>query len=180
MVNAFVPKKILIVEDSILNAQITADILNKYGYKTEIARSGEDAVEKARGSQCPDLILMDIELGKGMDGIEAARIIQSIRNIPIVFLTANASKKILEKISSVTAYGYVIKSTDKYALLSALEMAIARWQTEKELELYRSIVENSMNEIYIFHPDTLKFIAVNRGARENLGYTVEDERNDTP
>lgn len=178
--NAFAPKKILIVEDSILNAQITADILNKYGYETEIARTGEEAVEKARGSRCPDLILMDIELGKGMDGIEAARIIQSIRNIPIVFLTANASKEILDKISSVTAYGYVIKSTDRYALLSALEMAAARWQTEKELELYRSIVENSLNEIYIFHPESLKFIAVNRGARENLGYTVEELSGMTP
>jgi len=175
-----VPKKVLIVEDSILNAQITADILNKYGYRTEIARTGEDAVGKARSGQCPDLMLMDIELGKGMDGIEAARMIQSIRDIPIVFLTANASKKILEKISSVTAYGYVIKSTDKYALLSALEMAIARWQTEKELELYRSIVENSLNEIYIFHPDTLKFIAVNRGARENLGYTIDELSEMTP
>jgi diguanylate cyclase (GGDEF)-like protein/PAS domain S-box-containing protein len=179
-VDAFVPKKILIVEDSILNAQITADILNKYGYKTEIARTGEEAAEKARSGQCPDLILMDIELGKGMDGIEAARIIQSIRDIPIVFLTANANKEILEKIRSVTAYGYVIKSTDKYALLSALEMAIARWQTEKELELYRSIVENSLNEIYIFHPESLKFIAVNRGARENLGYTVEELSGMTP
>lgn len=178
--NAFVPKKILIVEDSILNAQITADILIKYGYKTEIARTGEDAVEKVRGGQCPDLVLMDIELGKGIDGIEAARTMQRIRDLPIVFLTANASKEILEKISSVTAYGYVIKSTDKYALLSAVEMAIARWQTEKELQLYRCIVENSLSEIYIFHAETLRFIAVNRLASENLGYTMDELSQMTP
>ncbi len=55
--NASIPKKILIVEDSRLNTQITADILNKYGYKTEMVRTGEEAVEKARSSQGTDLIL---------------------------------------------------------------------------------------------------------------------------
>ncbi len=83
--NASLPKKILIVEDSRLNAQITADILSKYGYKTEMVRTGEEAVEKARSSQGPDLILMDIELEGKIDGIDAARIIQRFKDIPILF-----------------------------------------------------------------------------------------------
>lgn len=290
-------KKILIVEDSRLNARITSDILNKYGYDTEIVYTGEEAVQKACCGQCPDLILMDIELGRGIDGIEAAHMIQRLKDIPIVFLTANASKEIMEKINSVTAYGYVIKSTDKYALLSAVDMALKlheadsrvkqseelfrnmfethkaamlliepesgrivdanraacsfygypretllqmsidtisttqkfgetldenygscicvhrlasgeerlvvvyscpvryqkslliysiifditeRQRAENELKLYKHIVENSLNEIYIFHPETAKFIAVNRGARENLGYTEEELKNLTP
>ena len=37
----------------------------------------------------------------------------------------------------------------------------SRWQTERELKFYRYLFENSLNEIYIFHPETLKFIAVN-------------------
>lgn len=301
--NAFHDRKILIVEDSRLNAQITADILNKNGYKTDMARTGEEAVEKARGSWRPDLILMDIELGRGMDGIETARMIQNIGDIPVVFLTANASKEIMEKICSVTAYGYVIKNSDKYALLSAVEMALKlheantrvkqseelfrrmfethevvmlliepesgriveaneaacrfygypkekllqmgmdeinvtfgknvvqkyrevldkscspcvcihrlasgeerfvevysaainhgqralldlivfditeRIQTEEEIRFYRHLVENSLIEIYVFHPETFKFITVNRSARENLGYTLEELTEMTP
>ncbi|MFZ5592580.1 MAG: sensor domain-containing diguanylate cyclase [Bacillota bacterium] len=46
--------------------------------------------------------------------------------------------------------------------------------------MYRQIFEDSLNEIYIFHPETLNFIAVNRGARENLGYTIEELSTMTP
>ncbi|MDK2814917.1 MAG: hypothetical protein PWP18_830, partial [Thermoanaerobacter sp.] len=96
--NVALPKKILVVEDSKLNAQITADILDKYGYKAEIVTSGEEAVEKATNDlENPDLILMDIELKGTIDGIDAARIIQQHKDIPILFLTANASKEIMEK-----------------------------------------------------------------------------------
>ncbi|WP_461570122.1 PAS domain S-box protein [Thermincola ferriacetica] len=44
----------------------------------------------------------------------------------------------------------------------------------------RFLFENFLNEIYIFHPETLKFVAVNRGARENLGYTAEELSTMTP
>ena len=134
MLNELVSNKILIVEDSILNARITADTLNMYGYRTEVVRTGEEAVEQVYSGQRPDLVLMDIELGNGMSGIDAALKIHSRCNIPIIFLTANASKRITEQIKSVTAYGYVIKSTNPYVL-----------------ELYRCIVEESLNEIYVFH-----------------------------
>ncbi|AIS52307.1 response regulator receiver modulated diguanylate cyclase with PAS/PAC sensor [Thermoanaerobacter kivui] len=55
-----------------------------------------------------------------------------------------------------------------------------RWKAEKELKFYKHLFENSLNEIYIVHPQTLKFIAVNRGARENLGYTEEELKEMTP
>lgn len=42
------------------------------------------------------------------------------------------------------------------------------------------IIEDSMNEIYIFHSQTLKFEMVNRGARENLGYTMDEMQELTP
>lgn len=178
--NASPSKNILIVEDSLLNGQITADMLQAFGYETTIVRTGEEALEKISGSRRPDLVLMDIELGSGMNGIDTAKIINARYKIPIVFLTANASRKIMEQVRSVTAYGYVIKSTDPHALLSAVEMALARWQTENELQLYSCLVENALNEVYVFDSDTLKFITVNRIARENLGYTMEELCEMTP
>ena len=76
---------------------------------TEIALTGEEAVEKVSGGRCPDLILMYIELGKGMDGALAARTIQQFRDVPVVFLTAHTEKEIVEKIRTITGYGYVLK-----------------------------------------------------------------------
>ncbi|MCL4442388.1 MAG: response regulator, partial [Firmicutes bacterium] len=108
--------------------QITANILNKYGYMTEIALTGEEAVEKVSGGRCPDLILMDIELGKGMDGVLAARTIQQFRDVPVVFLTAHTEKEIVEKIRTITELGYVLKGAGEHVLVSTVEMALQLYE----------------------------------------------------
>jgi PAS domain S-box-containing protein len=46
--------------------------------------------------------------------------------------------------------------------------------------LLGSVLEESLNEIYLFDADTLRFLQVNRGARENLGYSMEELRSLTP
>lgn len=178
--NPFAGKKILIVDDSSLSARMTGDILKKHGYVTEIALTGEEAVEKVRSGWCPDLILMDIELGEGMDGAQAARTILQFRNVPVVFLTAHTAPEIVDKIRSVTGYGYVLKGAGEQVLLSTIEMALKLYEACSEMEVYRQIFENSLTEVYLFHPETLKFIAVNRGGRENLGYSMKELSEMTP
>ncbi|WP_307188797.1 response regulator [Caldicellulosiruptor owensensis] len=76
-------KKILIVEDSRLSAQITAEILDKYAYCVEIVTTGEEAIERLKSRNDIDLILMDIELGGKIDGIETTYLIQQFSDIPI-------------------------------------------------------------------------------------------------
>ncbi len=168
-------KEVLIVEDSKLNAQITADILNKYGYKTEIVLSGEKAIEKAMHSdKSPDLILMDIELSGTIDGIDAAKIIGQHKDIPILFLTANASKEITEKIKSVSAYGYILKGVDEYVLISQIEMAFnlyeAKMQIKNREELFHSMFENHDVAMMLIEPESGRIIDANKAACEFYGY----------
>ncbi|QGP92299.1 Response regulator receiver domain protein [Neomoorella glycerini] len=167
-------KKILIVEDSRLQAQIAADILSRHGYMTEIALTAKETLQKASGPGCPDLILMDIDLGEGMDGTALARRIQQVKDVPVVFLTAISTQEALEQVRSVTRYGYVLKGAPEHVLLSTVEMALKLHEALSLAQMYRRIVEDSLTEVYIFHPDTLKFLAVNRGASENLGYAEEE------
>ena len=173
-------KKILLVEDSRLTAMVVAEFLNKNGYETETAVTGEEAVQKACGSFPPDLILMDIELAGEMDGIDAARRIIKSRDIPVVFLTANTSGEIIDKIKEVKAYGFVLKGMDKAALLSTVEMALKLHEANTHARMFERLFENSLNELYIFYPKSLKFVAVNRAARKNLGYTIEELNTMTP
>ena len=173
-------KKILLVEDSRLTAMVVAEFLNKNGYETETAITGEEAVQKISGGFPPDLVLVDIELAGEMDGIDAARRIMKSRDIPVVFLTANTSGKIIDKIKEVKAYGFVLKDTDKAALLSTVEMALKLHEANTHARMFERLFENSLNELYIFHPKSLKFVAVNRAARKNLGYTIEELNTMTP
>jgi DNA-binding NarL/FixJ family response regulator len=59
-----------------------------------------------------DLILMDIDLGGGIDGAKAAEEILKDFYIPILFLSAHTEKEIVEKTEKITSYGYVVKSAD--------------------------------------------------------------------
>ncbi|MDS1029303.1 PAS domain S-box protein [Bacillota bacterium LX-D] len=167
-------KKILLAEDSRLTAKIVEDFLHKCGYEIETAITGEEAVQKISGGFPPDLVLMDIELAGVMDGIDAARRILKSRDIPVVFLTANTSGEIIDKIKEVKAYGFVLKGTDKAALLSTVEMALKLHEANTHARMFEWLFENALNELYIFHPKSLKFVAVNRAARKNLGYTIEE------
>lgn len=85
------PVKILVVEDEILIAEDLRFTLQRIGHSVVgIASSGVDAVQKADQLH-PDLVLMDVRLQGAMNGIEAARIIRSKADIPVIYVTAHAS-----------------------------------------------------------------------------------------
>ncbi len=55
-----------------------------------------------------------------------------------------------------------------------------RKKAEEQTTRFSRVLESSLNEIYIFDAETLHFVEVNRGARENLGYSLEELRGLTP
>ena len=63
--------------------------------------------------------------------------------------------------------------------LSTIEMVLVLHDANREADFYKRIIENSLNEIYIFHPKTLGIMMVNHGACENLGYTMQGLKNMT-
>ena len=80
-------KKVLIVDDETLIGMNTQMILEQHYYESVAVSSGEKALASIEEGTIPDLILMDIDLGKGkMDGTEAAKMILKEHDIPVVFL----------------------------------------------------------------------------------------------
>ncbi|MDZ7795324.1 MAG: response regulator [Spirochaetia bacterium] len=65
-------KKILLVEDEAIIAMTTAKMLKKHDFEVITAYQGEKAVYIVQEDPAISLILMDIDLGKGMDGTDAA------------------------------------------------------------------------------------------------------------
>ncbi len=82
--------RILVVEDDQIIQLDLRRHLKQLDYAVVgTASSGEEAIAKAAQLQ-PDLVLMDIRLKGAMDGIEAAHQIQSARNVPVIYLTAQS------------------------------------------------------------------------------------------
>src|SRR6056297_1805964 len=106
-------KTLLLVEDEILIAMQEQKDLEDFGYHVRSVYSGEEAVELFSGPEESDidLILMDIDLGSGILGTEAASLILKKKEIPIVFLSSRIEPDIVEKTEKVSSYGYVVKNS---------------------------------------------------------------------
>lgn len=147
--------KILIVEDESIVAKDIQMSLKKLGYNvTNIVASGDKAIKDIEENR-PDLVLMDIILKGDMDGIETATIIHREFQIPVVFLTANADDKTVDKAKMAESYGYIIKPFREKELQTTIEMALYKSekdnQLKKERDYYYAIVENKelKDSIYI-------------------------------
>ncbi len=84
-------KKILVVDDSENIMRLVGKILGFRGYEVIGARTGEEAIDMAQ-TELPDLILMDIRLPGGIDGLEATRRIKAmprLAHISVLAMTAS-------------------------------------------------------------------------------------------
>jgi CheY-like chemotaxis protein len=80
--------RVLIVEDELIVADDLEWQVSNIGYEvTGVAASGDEALT-AIGDSRPDIVLMDIQLQGRMNGIEAAKLIQSKTGAAIIFVTA--------------------------------------------------------------------------------------------
>jgi PAS domain S-box-containing protein len=125
-------ERILLVEDDAEIANITARTLCGLGYEfMGPAWSAEEAIRTARKRK-PSLVLMDIGLRGGMDGIEAARRIRHDQDIPIVFLTAAGDDQTLARAKMVQPFGYIVKPFEPTNLHMAIEIALTQHQAGRK------------------------------------------------
>ncbi|MEI7982115.1 MAG: ATP-binding protein, partial [Bacteroidota bacterium] len=117
--------KVLLVEDNKFNQFIAQAILEKWSAKTTLCENGEQAVEKLR-IESFDLILMDIQMPV-MDGITASSIIREELKLqtPILALTANVIKGIVERCEEAGMQGYISKPFDENELYAKIRSVVA-------------------------------------------------------
>lgn len=119
-------EQILIVEDQRAVAGALKMRLRGLGYDVSaIAKDGFEAIEKAAELK-PDLILMDIRLGEGMDGIETAQRIRARHDIPVIFISAHVDQKLLERARTTRPAGFINKPFTAKDLLTAIDLALHR------------------------------------------------------
>ncbi len=110
-------KKMLIVEDNVMNRTLLLAILKPEGYELLTAENGQIGVEMAIRER-PDLILMDVMLPV-MNGYEATRQIKghpATRHIPIIAITASAVPTERDRALDAGCDGYITKPVDTRAL----------------------------------------------------------------
>nr|WP_054858449.1 response regulator [Methanobacterium formicicum] len=122
---------ILVVEDEGISAIEIKECLESLGYQVpSIAKSGNEAIQEAFSIE-PDLILMDITLKGDMDGIDAATIIRSFMDIPLIYLTALDDVETFNRMSETQANAYLIKPIEEAELRNNIQLALKNYETRQ-------------------------------------------------
>ena len=118
-------KKVLLVEDNVMNREIAADILEDAGAVVDAIEDGEFALKavKEKGIDYYDIILMDIQMPV-MDGYEATKSIRALPNgdkVVIIALSANAFEDDIQKSLSMGMNAHLAKPIDSNTLIETMK-----------------------------------------------------------
>lgn len=177
-------KTILLVDDDSIFLKMQEILIKRNGYETITAFSGEQAVSIAREGRRIDLILMDIDLGRGMDGTEAAELIIKERDIPVLFLSSHSEPEIVEKTEKITSYGYVVKNSAETVLMASIKMAFKLYNAHRCLKERETVLLESKNLFlefmkylpgfaYIKDPER-NLLFVNENLADSFGIPAEE------
>lgn len=136
--------KLLIVEDEMIIANDMKLMLMSVGYDVcGIARSAEKAMTFLTEHR-PDLVLLDINLGKGMEGINLAKMIREKINMPLIFCTSYSDNRTVTEAKQVRPNGYLLKPFTKDDLYVAIEMALLNFTNNSEQPAEDIILQDSL------------------------------------
>jgi len=165
---------ILIVEDELIIAENLAMKLEQLKYNVSgIVSTGKAALEKVELHDL-DLILMDIAIKGDLDGIQTANKIKELHDVAVIFLTAYADEKTLERAASTGCYGYLLKPFKDRELHATIKMAIKKYDEQKVaaqslVEMNKLLGEYS-SEKNIIYEDSLTKLPNRLMLRELFSY----------
>jgi CheY-like chemotaxis protein len=116
---------ILVVDDEELNIQLLSCYFKGANYELIIARTGKEALDIMQKSH-PDLVLLDIQM-PGLNGIEVLRVaksIGSIKDIPIIMLTASCKTDYMTKSLELGATAFFTRPINFEILMDEISKAI--------------------------------------------------------
>jgi CheY-like chemotaxis protein len=123
-----VARRAFIVEDEAAIALELEDHLVSLGYVVAgVAMRGDRALELIPRARV-DVVVMDVNLGRGLSGIEVAERLRPLTDAAIVFLTAY-SEEVVDRMLAAGAAGYVLKPFRPEALRATLDRVLESRET---------------------------------------------------
>jgi PAS domain S-box-containing protein len=140
-------EQILVVEDENLVAMNISERLRRIGYTVPRAvGSGAEAIKHAAEIK-PDLVLMDIRLKDGIDGVEAAAHIRKNFDIPVIFLTAFSDTELVERAKLTEPYGYILKPFQAKELHTSIVMALFKHRSDSQARNNNKLLRKTLDRL---------------------------------
>ncbi len=170
-------KTILLVEDQALIALAQAATLRKYGFEVMNAYRGEEAIALCADHPEIDLVLMDVNLGPGIDGIQAAQAILARRDLPVIFLSSHTEAEVVEKTQGVTSYGYIVKSAGEAVMIATIRMAFrlfeARQREQTKDANLHAVLDAASDAVFLLSAE-MQVLELNTAAAQRFSKPREE------
>jgi DNA-binding response OmpR family regulator len=144
--------KILLVDDDVTLADVTAFALRRAGFLVILAHDGEQALELC-DTERPDLIILDIQL-PGMDGLEVCRELRAAGSVPIIMLTVRNSDDDIVRGLELGADDYVPKPFSPRQLIARAHAILRRRSStpiQPRLELGDLVLDTAQHQVQTPH-----------------------------
>src|SRR5579862_6800983 len=129
-------EKVLIVEDEVHALMGLAELVSGWGYRTETARDGVEALERVQAWQ-PGIVVTDLKMPR-MDGLELLERLNDLnQDQAVVVLTAQGSIELAVEAMKMGAYDFIQKPVDATRPRTILMNATRQRETDRELEVTR-------------------------------------------
>jgi PAS domain S-box-containing protein len=171
-------KRIFVVEDEAVVALELKDQLRALGYEVcGHAARGESALRQIPEAR-PDLVLMDINLGEGISGLDVVEQLHAVIDVPVIFLTAYSDAALTDRAGRGKSFAYLVKPFNPLVLGANIELALVRREAmvavrESEAR-FRALFEQAAVGVAEIETATGRFLRVNRKYGEIMGYSAEE------
>jgi PAS domain S-box-containing protein len=147
MMEELTRRSVLVVEDERIVAKDLQRTLQGLGYAVPETTATADEAIRIVAERRPDIVLMDIRVKGGQDGIAAAEVIRREFDVPIIYLTAYTDAETVARAKATTPHGYLVKPVKLDELRTAIEIALYRARVEREQRARERWVTTTLNAI---------------------------------
>jgi PAS domain S-box-containing protein len=169
-------KRVFIVEDEGIVAMELADHVRAMGHEVCGHAARGDAALREIPLARPDLVLMDINLGKGLSGLDVVEQLRTVIDVPVIFLTAFSNEEFTRRAGRSGSFMYLVKPFEPRVLRANMELALVRHEVTTALRVsearFRALFEQAAVGVAEIDTETGRFVRVNRKYCELLGWSV--------
>jgi PAS domain S-box-containing protein len=142
------PRKVIVVEDDKMLQTVFALFVQELGHELSGAFTNADEALLFCEKHRPDVVLLDINLSEGTNGITASNRFYAEFNVPVIYVSSYTDDTTVSKAINYSAYGYLVKPIDKVSLGITIDLVCWRHEYEQQKKISEQLLEYIQHAVF--------------------------------